>query len=424
MINAKDCGAIGNGVVDDTTAIQDALNLLASRGGGSLYLPRGTYLTSAVLTIGGDDISLIGDGGRSKIMAKDSTSFEAVIYASGRKRLLLEDLVVDANKAGRAAGMTGRTLCIRLDGCEDSQVLACVAQNAMGGTTGEVGVGIAVAVGAVRNRVTSCVARDCGDPGRGADGYFLSGTQSLLIGCVATNCNDTGFVVESSNESGVIGCAVKTCGAGAAITNAQALQGHGNFISGLTIDGWSGAVTGGIQIGNPLSTSTGNLVNTTVGNVVIRNGSGTGPAINVRTTGTAKTVGLSFSNLLVDGAGTQGLLIEAEDVVVSGGVIRSTGTCVQLQAGSKNVAVKGMTLFASGSFAAYVSTGCDFVEIRDCLIKGTPGTTTWGIYCAGTSTNVRTGGNTMTGVTNEVGADSTTAPRSTRDLVFLGDAPA
>lgn len=48
-VKAAAYGAVGNGVADDTTAIQNALN--ATPLGGVVYLPAGTYATSAPLTI-------------------------------------------------------------------------------------------------------------------------------------------------------------------------------------------------------------------------------------------------------------------------------------------------------------------------------------------------------------------------------------
>jgi Pectate lyase superfamily protein/Transposase, Mutator family len=43
-------GAKGDGVTDDTAAIQTALNALASAGGGTLYFPAGTYIISSTLS--------------------------------------------------------------------------------------------------------------------------------------------------------------------------------------------------------------------------------------------------------------------------------------------------------------------------------------------------------------------------------------
>ena len=49
VINVKDYGAVGDGVHDDTQAIQDAFNSMGPQPTGKLYFPRGTYKISHTL---------------------------------------------------------------------------------------------------------------------------------------------------------------------------------------------------------------------------------------------------------------------------------------------------------------------------------------------------------------------------------------
>src|SRR5690348_4357840 len=42
--NVRDYGAVGDGVTDDHTAFQNAVNAANAAGGGSLYAPAGTYI--------------------------------------------------------------------------------------------------------------------------------------------------------------------------------------------------------------------------------------------------------------------------------------------------------------------------------------------------------------------------------------------
>jgi hypothetical protein len=57
-VSVKDFGAVGDGVTDDTAAIQAALDATPN-----VYFPAGTYLTSATLIVNTGNQSLIGDGG-------------------------------------------------------------------------------------------------------------------------------------------------------------------------------------------------------------------------------------------------------------------------------------------------------------------------------------------------------------------------
>lgn len=49
--DVKDFGAVGNGVTDDTAAIQAAINCANANGGGQVWIPAGTYKTSNTIVI-------------------------------------------------------------------------------------------------------------------------------------------------------------------------------------------------------------------------------------------------------------------------------------------------------------------------------------------------------------------------------------
>jgi len=71
VFNVKTYGATGNGVTDDTAAINAAITALAASGGGTLYFPTGIYLISSTLGFGNGflgsystyTINVVGDGG-------------------------------------------------------------------------------------------------------------------------------------------------------------------------------------------------------------------------------------------------------------------------------------------------------------------------------------------------------------------------
>lgn len=66
FFNVKRYGAAGDGVKDDTVAIQSAINVASAAGGGTVYLPSGTYiagmlqLKSSVLVVGaGKNLTIV-----------------------------------------------------------------------------------------------------------------------------------------------------------------------------------------------------------------------------------------------------------------------------------------------------------------------------------------------------------------------------
>ena len=58
VVNVKDFGAVGDGVTDDTEAIQAALSAASK----AVFFPAGTYITTKTLVVG-DNLSLYGDPG-------------------------------------------------------------------------------------------------------------------------------------------------------------------------------------------------------------------------------------------------------------------------------------------------------------------------------------------------------------------------
>lgn len=59
-VSVLDFGAAGDGVTDDTVAIQNAIN--ATAYGGTLHIPAGSYLVSASLEVINKPIRIVGDG--------------------------------------------------------------------------------------------------------------------------------------------------------------------------------------------------------------------------------------------------------------------------------------------------------------------------------------------------------------------------
>ena len=48
-VNVKDFGAVGDGVTDDTTAIQAAIDAVSNNGGGEVYIPNGVYAVNNLI---------------------------------------------------------------------------------------------------------------------------------------------------------------------------------------------------------------------------------------------------------------------------------------------------------------------------------------------------------------------------------------
>ena len=73
-LSVKDFGAVGNGVTNDTTAVQAAINAVVSAGGGSVYFPAGTYLCNVTVN-SVYPVTLYGDGSASVIKGVTNNEF-------------------------------------------------------------------------------------------------------------------------------------------------------------------------------------------------------------------------------------------------------------------------------------------------------------------------------------------------------------
>lgn len=79
--NPMDWGAKGDGVHDDTTAIQLAINACVAAGAGMVYLPPGNYVTGQPLTFKGNNIAFVCAPG---VIINYANNFGAALTISGQ----------------------------------------------------------------------------------------------------------------------------------------------------------------------------------------------------------------------------------------------------------------------------------------------------------------------------------------------------
>lgn len=120
IVSVKDFGAVGDGVTDDTAAINKALDAVGTSGGGMVYMPPGNYLVSnsnsgaahwdnrRAIRINYNNVRLVGAGaGSTKITLADGadahilvignrgTAGETAITCSD---VLIQDIQIDGNR--------------------------------------------------------------------------------------------------------------------------------------------------------------------------------------------------------------------------------------------------------------------------------------------------------------------------------------
>lgn len=188
FINVKDAayGAKGDGVTDDTSAINSAISAAATNG-GSIYFPVGTFMTTGILISSQNNLHIKGAGNASiiKLLANNTND---VLKLTSCNNFIISDLTVDCNRAGQTQGtdedkqngihlvscnkffiksiasinsfMSGIRLGLytqNTGGCTDGEVTNCYIN--AGGTNGDQGIGI---WNSQRISVTNCTVNQGG----------------------------------------------------------------------------------------------------------------------------------------------------------------------------------------------------------------------------------------------------------------------
>jgi parallel beta-helix repeat protein len=119
IFNVQDYGAKGDGITDDTAAIQSAIDAAAAAGGGQVYVPTGTYIVSAgeepsdgCLMLK-SNVYMYGDGmGETNIKVADGSSSEITgivrsAYGEETHDFGLSNLTLDGNRENTTGKIDG-----------------------------------------------------------------------------------------------------------------------------------------------------------------------------------------------------------------------------------------------------------------------------------------------------------------------------
>ena len=94
FVNVRSFGAVGDGVIDDTNAIQNAINTAHSTNQG-VFFPAGTYLHANVITANG--VALVGVGGGSTLLANNPLGSAVILTGVSPS---IQNMVISSALAG------------------------------------------------------------------------------------------------------------------------------------------------------------------------------------------------------------------------------------------------------------------------------------------------------------------------------------
>ncbi|MBD1554186.1 M10 family metallopeptidase C-terminal domain-containing protein [Pseudomonas typographi] len=166
VFDVRNYGAKGDGVTDDTLAIQKAINAASAAGGGQVIIPEGTFVVSdsdgngsALILKNGVELSGSGDAGSTLALANGATGTLAMlaVTSAASHDVGVSNLNLDANRSGGSATVTG----VRLQG-SDVTIDGVNVRNASG-------IGFDASSGAEALVIRNSVAQN-----NGLDGFKLA----------------------------------------------------------------------------------------------------------------------------------------------------------------------------------------------------------------------------------------------------------
>jgi len=257
-ISVLDFGAVGDGVADDTDALQNAINAAENN---KLYIPAGTYIIQTLSLLVPSNITIYGNGiGRTILKAGNSASVptSGAIFNNSNipsnvltvnsttlnTNITISDMTLDGNKANNVGGYL---YALYFVGVSNITLTNVRAQN----TTGQ---------GLQLNFTDKVQILNCESDSTNADGIQLADSMEYLIdGCKVTNSGDYGIEVDHG-----LFPVTSTYSTGSGTISNNVVSGCVNF--GIAVRGQintenpnNNPIKGAVIIGNHVTTSSSGI---------------------------------------------------------------------------------------------------------------------------------------------------------------------
>lgn len=218
-------GADPTGESDSTSAIQAALTAVPASG-ATVYLPAGTYSTSAALTIG-SNTTLAGAGPESTVITQSSTTANG-ISGTDVSYVAIRDLGLSGPGSGSGNGISIAPSANPNVSCID---LCDVTVTSFGNT----GVHLDTPIVSALRRVVAA--------SNGGDGFQFSNTVDtptslVLDACYANTNAASGYEFDSAAYCALNGCASDHNDTGYAFYSCQGITLNGCGAESFTTAGW------------------------------------------------------------------------------------------------------------------------------------------------------------------------------------------
>ena len=370
VANVKYYGAIGNGVADDTQAIQDAINSGADR----VYLPGGTYNISGTISFGGAHVFGEGMGATTiNVDANLDHATETTVAGGG-----ISDLTVACN----SSAIEG----VHLEAPDTYAYRVEVTNPSQHGTVNLTTACIA-AFSATGAQIHHCKVSGARAPNSGVSRGILvdgaTGSGRVCVSCcdvsdIQPTSDGDGIVVQSANpRTSVIGNVVRDAAKSAVKINTGATFSTvaGNTLhtspSGLSVARLQ--ATGTAFVGNTISQGDvgGELVRVSDGaqNVAITGNTLeiTAAAANcecIRVRATESNVSITGNTLNMNSTGRHGIQVDASpNITIGDNTIINTGERGITLEGPTGCSVTGNNIAGTGTHGIFVANTSSRVVI-------------------------------------------------------------
>lgn len=139
VFNVKDYGAIGNGVIDDATAINAAITACQTAGGGTVWFPNASYKVNSTITVNSSNaIHLMGASVLSSLLFTNTDTKLLLVQGTGRHTVENLQLLGNGIQGGTAIGMSGNSHTLHIaNNCVDVKVSRCLIAGGFRGVFNE-----------------------------------------------------------------------------------------------------------------------------------------------------------------------------------------------------------------------------------------------------------------------------------------------
>lgn len=330
VVSVKDFGAVGDGVANDTSAIQAALNSISA---GIVFVPTGLYnVTSLTLPNG---VSLVGEGPFESVLRETNASATTILAGISNAIKDLKFISSVTRIAGIYINISGNGCLI--ENCEfDDYYIGVSVGNIADPLT-------------VNARVFNCAFRSSNTTAGSGAIQYLNFSNGQVANCVITGTTVSsaqptfGIRFQNGDTAFVTNCNVTVHGKALLVDPPAGLNCYALTIDSSIFDS-AHQISGGVAVSNAEIGGAGNVFNTRIANSWFGLAS-TKNGCHLLTSGSGFVDGITFTGCEFTDNGENGLLADGANIkdwfVAGGHSGGNTASGIRCAAGTNYFTITG-----------------------------------------------------------------------------------